>query len=133
GGRWQLVLPMVVAPRYVPGSASGRPTTGTGHAPDTDRAPDASRVTPGGAPGAGGKTVVVLELGDAVDDVTSPTHDLRKDKTGYTFVDAKSDHDAVVRWRAKVPAAGWVEAGDGGGYAAVVVEAPAAKPRKSEL
>lgn len=133
GGRWQLVLPMVVAPRYVPGSASGRPTTGTGRAPDTERAPDASRVTPGGAPGAGGKTVVVLELGDAVDDVTSPTHDIRKDKAGYTFVDAKSDHDAVIRWRAKVPAAGWVEASDDGGYAAVVVEAPAAAARKTAL
>jgi Ca-activated chloride channel family protein len=133
GGRWELVLPLVVAPRYVPGTASGRPTTGTGRSPDTDRAPDASRVTPGGAPGAGGKTDVVLELGADVDDVMSPTHDLVKGKVGYTLHDAKSDHDAVIRWRAKVPAAGWVEASDEGGYAAVVVEAPAATPRKGAL
>jgi Ca-activated chloride channel homolog len=124
GARWELVLPMVIAPRYVPGTASGRPTTGTGRAPDTDRAPDASRVTPGGAPGAGGKTDVVLEFGDGVDDVTSPTHDMTKGKAGYTLRDAKSDHDAVIRWRAKLPAAGWVEAADQGGYAAIVVEAP---------
>jgi Ca-activated chloride channel family protein len=51
GGRWELVLPMVVAPRHVPGTASGRATTGSGRAPDTDRAPDASRVTPAAAPG----------------------------------------------------------------------------------
>ncbi|HEY5920886.1 MAG TPA: VIT domain-containing protein, partial [Kofleriaceae bacterium] len=130
GGRWELVLPMVVAPRYVPGTASGRPTTGTGRAPDTERAPDASRVTPGGAPGAGGKTEVMLDFNDGVDDVTSPTHDLAKGKTGYTLRDAKSDHDAVIRWRAKLPAAGWVESSDDGGFAAVVVEAPAAAARK---
>jgi Ca-activated chloride channel family protein len=133
GGRWELVLPLVVAPRYVPGTVNGRPTTGTGRSPDTDRAPDASRVTPGGAPGAGGKTDVVLELGSDVDDVTSPTHDLVRDKAGYTLHDPKSDHDAVIRWRAKAPAAGWVEASDEGGYAAVVVETPAATPRKSAL
>lgn len=132
-GHWELALPMVVAPRYVPGSATGRPTTGTGRAPDTDRSPDASRVTPGGAPGAGGKTEVVVEYGDAVEDVTSPTHDLAKTKTGYAFTDAKSDHDAIVRWRAKVPMAGWVEKSDDGGFAAVMVEAPAAAPRKGAL
>jgi len=132
-GRWELVLPLVVAPRYVPGSASGKPTTGTGRAADTDRAPDASRVTPGGAPGAGGATDIVIELGDAVDDVTSPTHDLVKDKAGWAIHDAKSDHDAVVRWRAKLPHAGWVEPTDDGGVAAVVVEAPPAAARRAAL
>jgi Ca-activated chloride channel homolog len=132
-GRWELVVPMTIAPRYVPGTASGRPTTGTGRAPDTERAPDASRVTPGGAPGAGGKTDVVLELGDAVDDVASPTHDITKTKAGYTLRDAKSDHDAVIRWHAKLPANGWVEAGDDGGFAAVVVEAPQAAAKKGAL
>jgi Ca-activated chloride channel family protein len=133
GGRWELALPLVVAPRYVPGTASGRPTTGTGRAPDTDRAPDASRVTPGGAPGAGGATDIVLELGDAVDDVTSPTHELARTKAGWTIHDPKSDHDAIVRWRAKVPQAGWVEAGDDGGYAAVVVEAPPGAAKHAAL
>jgi Ca-activated chloride channel family protein len=133
GGRWELVLPMVVAPRYVPGTASGRPTTGTGRAPDTERAPDASRVTPGGAPGAGGSTEIALDFGDAVDDVTCPSHDLVKDKQGYAIRDAKSDHDAVIRWRAKLPATGWVEASDDGGFAAVVVEAPATPARKGTL
>lgn len=132
-GAWELVLPLVIAPRYVPGTASGRPTTGTGRAPDTDRAPDASRVTPGGSPGAGGKTDVAIEFGDPVDAVTSPTHELRAARGTYTFTDPKSDHDAVIRWKAKLPAAGWVEASDEGGFAAVVVESPPAAPRKTPL
>ncbi|MGE5185072.1 MAG: VIT domain-containing protein [Acidobacteriota bacterium] len=132
-GTWQLALPMVVAPRYVPGTASGRPTTGTGHAPDTDRAPDASRVTPAASPGAGGRTEVVLELADAVDDVTSPTHELKKQGASYVLVDEHSDHDAIVRWKGKLPDEGWVEQDDDGGYAAVMVAAPAAGARTKEV
>lgn len=124
-GVWQLVLPLVVAPRYVPGTASGRPTTGGGRAPDTDRAPDASRVTPAGAPDAGGAVDVAIEFADPVDDVASPTHALAGSQRRYTFVDPHGDHDAIVRWRAKTPALGWVEQDDDGGYAAVVVTGPA--------
>ncbi len=130
-GRWELVLPLVVAPRYVPGTATGRPTTGTGRAPDTDRAPDASRITPAGGPGAGGATAVKLHFIDRVTDLTSPTHELVVGRGGDArFVDAKTDHDAIVRWRSPAPAGGWVEASPDGGYAAVVVEAPPAKPRR---
>jgi len=133
-GTWELALPLVVAPRYVAGTASGRPSTGTGRAPDTDRAPDASRVTPGGAPGAGGPTSVVIEFADNVEGVTSPSHELSSTKGGYAFTDPKSDHDALIRWHAKAPTQAWVEAGDGGGYAAVLVEAkPAAATRKNAL
>jgi Ca-activated chloride channel homolog len=39
-------FPLVVAPRYIPGSALGGEDAGTGWAPDTDAAPDASRITP---------------------------------------------------------------------------------------
>jgi Ca-activated chloride channel homolog len=132
-GSWELVVPLVVAPRYVPGVASGRPTTGTGRAPDTDRAPDASRVTPGGEPGAGGRTDVTLELADA-EDVTSPTHELAKTRTGFAFTDPRTDHDAVIRWRSKAAQHAWVEPDRDGGYAAVLVEAkPAAGARKAAV
>jgi Ca-activated chloride channel family protein len=131
-GRWELAIPLTVAPRYVPGSATGRPTTGTGSAPDTDRAPDASRVSPTGGPGRGGSTVIAFLIEG--DDVTSPTHELTKTAGVYQVVDAKSDHDVIVRWRAKAPQQGWVESDDGGGYAAIVVEAkPAAKPGHVEF
>lgn len=133
-GTWELVVPLVIAPRYVPGVASGRPTTGAGGAPDTDRAPDASRITPKAAPGAGGRTDVVIELPDSVDDVTSPTHELTQSGTTYSFTDPKSDHDAIIRWRAKTATQAWAEQGDDGGYAAVLVEAkPAAATRKNPV
>jgi Ca-activated chloride channel family protein len=43
-GRYAFVFPMVVGPRYVPGSPTG--TSGGGWSPDTTRVPDASRITP---------------------------------------------------------------------------------------
>lgn len=130
-GTWELALPLVVAPRFVPGTATGRPTTGTGRAPDTDRAPDASRVTPGGAPGAGGKTDVKITFADKVDDVRSITHELKRAGAIATLVDPKSDHDMIVTWRAPATAAGWVEPSSDGGFAAVVVTAPLPPPRRS--
>ncbi len=43
-GVYEFVFPMVVGPRYVPGSAMG--STGNGFSPDTDKVPDGSRITP---------------------------------------------------------------------------------------
>ena len=48
-GQFQLRFPMVVGPRYVPGTpvlVEDQPQAGQGLALDTDRVPDASRVTP---------------------------------------------------------------------------------------
>ena len=39
-------FPLVVAPRYCPGTPLDGPPVGDGIAPDTDRVPDASRITP---------------------------------------------------------------------------------------
>src|SRR2546421_12725546 len=47
-GSYEFVFPMVVGPRYVPGEAAG--ARGDGFAPDTDRVPDGSRITPQPAP-----------------------------------------------------------------------------------
>ncbi len=132
-GTWELALPLVVAPRYVPGGASGRPTTGTGRSPDTDRAPDASRITPGGAPGAGGKTTVAIHFVEPVASVASSSHEITGSGQAYSFVDAASDHDAIVRWRAPAPASGWAEQDDDGGYAAVVVASSATAARKGAV
>ncbi|MEZ5352751.1 MAG: VIT domain-containing protein [Bryobacteraceae bacterium] len=43
-GTYEFVFPTVVGPRYIPGNATGR--SGGGWAPDTDRVPDASKITP---------------------------------------------------------------------------------------
>jgi Ca-activated chloride channel family protein len=39
-------LPLVVAPRYIPGTPLDRASAGSGYADDTDAVPDASRITP---------------------------------------------------------------------------------------
>lgn len=44
-GKVRLVFPMVVGPRYIPGTESTG-HSGTGWAPDTNAVPDASRITP---------------------------------------------------------------------------------------
>src|SRR6266545_4442784 len=44
-GAYEFVFPMVVGPRYIPGSPTGR-KQGNGFAPDTSQVPDASRITP---------------------------------------------------------------------------------------
>ncbi len=43
-GTYEFVFPMVVGPRYIPGAAVGK--QGGGWSQDTDRVPDASRITP---------------------------------------------------------------------------------------
>ena len=124
-GTWELALPLVVAPRYTPGTASGRPTTGSGRNPDTERSPDASRVTPHASPGAGGASEIAIEFATAVDGVTSPTHSLDHATKRFVVTDPTSDHDLLVRWHAKVPAEGWVESD---GFAAALITGPAAAP-----
>lgn len=45
-GTTELRLPLVVAPRYIPGTPTDRGAVGTGTEADTDLVPDASRITP---------------------------------------------------------------------------------------
>jgi Ca-activated chloride channel homolog len=45
-GQFRLRFPMVVGPRYIPGTPAPRASGGTGWSPDTAEVPDASRVTP---------------------------------------------------------------------------------------
>lgn len=47
-GTYSFAFPMVVGPRYIPGNVVGK--QGGGWSPDTDRVPDASRITPPVAP-----------------------------------------------------------------------------------
>lgn len=81
-GAYEFVFPMVVGPRYIPGSpVSGSPAErkGNGFAPNTDRVPDASRITPNSPPPAmrSGHDIsldVTLDAGLILDDVNSKTH-----------------------------------------------------------
>lgn len=77
-GAYEFVFPMVVGPRYIPGASSDRPS-GRGFASDTDRVPDASRVTPRAAPAGmrSGHDIsleVTLDAGLIVDNLVSKSH-----------------------------------------------------------
>ena len=93
-GSYEFVFPMVVGPRYVPGSATG--ASGNGFAPDTDRVPDGSRITPPPAPEGmrAGHDIsfdLTLDAGVAIDGLTSKTHEVD--------VERPDDHRAHLRLR----------------------------------
>jgi Ca-activated chloride channel homolog len=78
-GSYEFVFPMVVGPRYVPGNATGAQSTG--FSPDTDRVPDASRITPQPAPAGmrAGHDIsldLMLDAGVPLDALNSKTHEV---------------------------------------------------------
>jgi len=91
-GSYEFVFPMVVGPRYVPGTPTG--SQGNGLAPETNQVPDASRVTPQPAPvgmraGHDVSIDVSLDAGVPIDVLSSKTHDVS--------VERPDDRRAVVR------------------------------------
>jgi len=79
-GAYEFVFPMVVGPRYVPGASTGE-KGGNGFSSDTDRVPDASRITPNAAPAGmrSGHDIsleVSLDAGLILDSVDSKTHSI---------------------------------------------------------
>jgi Ca-activated chloride channel homolog len=77
-GAYEFVFPMVVGPRYVPGSPKPE-SQGKGFAPDTNHVPDASRITPKSLPAGmrSGHDIsleVALDAGLIIDNIDSKTH-----------------------------------------------------------
>jgi Ca-activated chloride channel family protein len=91
-GAYEFTFPMVVGPRYIPGTPTGN--QGGGTKPDTDKVPDASRITPPVMPqgmraGHDISLEVVLDAGVSLDGIKSKSHEID--------VDRKSASSAVVR------------------------------------
>ena len=84
-GAYQFVFPMVVAPRYIPGQPIGKQAGGW--APDTDKVPDASKITPHVAP-EGTRTghdisiELALDAGVPLLQLSSVSHQIEIDRTG---------------------------------------------------
>ncbi len=94
-GTYEFVFPMVVGPRYIPGTPTGE--TGAnpgGWSPDTSQVPDASRITPPVTPQrsrAGHEISINLSLdaGVPIDSIKSVLHEVD--------VERPDNHRAVVR------------------------------------
>ncbi len=118
-GIFSLRFPMVVAPRYIPGKVIGTEKEGTdiqfsgsGWSVDTDKVPDASRITPPVITTEGEKinpVHLVLELaaGFPVSRLTSLYHGIRvegeADQTQRIHFngEVKADRDFVLEWEAE--------------------------------
>src|SRR5215207_9041938 len=79
-GTYEFVFPMVVGPRYIPGTPTGRKAP-RGRRPNTDRVPDAARLTPAAAPrgtraGHDISVEVSLDAGLLVEGLKSPSHEV---------------------------------------------------------
>lgn len=82
-GSYEFVFPMVVGPRYIPGQPIQEPIEklGGGWAPDTDRVPDASKITPPVAPkgeraGHDISLELVLDTGVPLESLLSLSHEI---------------------------------------------------------
>jgi Ca-activated chloride channel family protein len=92
-GTYEFAFPMVVGPRYIPGKiAIG--VTGTGTVPDTNRVPDASKITPPVSPTRAGHDIsitVAIDAGVPIQNLRSTTHVVNVTQTGA--------NEATVRLR----------------------------------
>jgi Ca-activated chloride channel family protein len=107
-GQTELRLPLVLAPRYIPGVPVERPSVGQGTEVDTDQVPDASRITPPRlAPGFDPKTSLALAvelLGQAADLACAQHAVAQRTQDEVTRIELareneRLDRDFVLRWR----------------------------------
>jgi Ca-activated chloride channel family protein len=111
-GRFHLRFPMTLTPRYVAGTALPD-RTGNGWAPDTDRVPDASMITPPQVTASRNHRIslsATINAGMPLEIIASRYHPITvREKGGryeVTLADADTpmDHDFELAWQA-VPAA----------------------------
>src|SRR5947209_9502008 len=88
-GNYEFSFPTVVGPRYVPGAPTGDPPKGGGTLPDTDRVPDASRISPPVMPegvraGHDISIDVALDAGVPIDGLKSVSHEVDVERPSAT-------------------------------------------------
>lgn len=117
-GQWELVVPLVVGPRFL-----------SGHVPDPERvSPPVSPVDTG----LRATLDVHAALGQPAATITSPTHTWTQTRSNDGFdaklVDVPLTRDAILRWTPRVnePVAVALREGD---HVLVMLEAPDAPPR----
>src|SRR5437879_1213749 len=144
-GGYEFVFPMVVGPRYIPGQATGKQAGGS--APDTDKVPDASRITPNVAlPRTRAGHDISLELaidaGVPIQELRSTSHQIDVERTAMGFAKVKLQNEGEIPNKdfvLKYDVAGeqisdavlshWVPQGSAdGGYFTLILQPPARVP-----
>src|SRR5437762_658745 len=136
-GSYEFVFPMVVGPRYVPGEPVG--AKGNGFAPNPNRVPDASRITPAPPPeglraGHDISLDIMLDAGVSIDGLASKTHDLdierADDRRAHLHLKALAtipNKDFILRYDVagqKMQDALMTHAGNNGGYFTLILQPP---------
>ena len=105
-GTTELRLPLVVAPRYIPGTPQSRTPVGDGIEWDTDQVPDASRISPprlakGFDPKVALKIEVELADDGELSDLACSQHAIRMSggKIALSKQDELLDRDFILRWK----------------------------------
>jgi Ca-activated chloride channel family protein len=104
-GTTELRLPLLVAPRYIPGRPLPRDPVGDGVEWDTDQVPDASRLTPPRlAPGFDPKVALGIEVEIAdglLSDLACSQHAVKmaNGRIALSSQDELLDRDFILRWK----------------------------------
>ncbi|HEY9851755.1 MAG TPA: VIT domain-containing protein [Leptolyngbyaceae cyanobacterium] len=139
-GNYEFVFPMVVGPRYIPGNPI--PPSGV----DTDRVPDASRITPpvlrpGTRSGHDINVTVEIDAGVPISDIRSTSHQITTQRQGniWQVQLAKEDNipnkDLILRYRIagnNTEATVLTQSDEKGGHFAVYL-IPALRYRSNEI
>jgi Ca-activated chloride channel family protein len=146
-GTYEVAFPMVVGPRYIPGQALPGPQSGTGTRKDTDKVPDASRISPAYAPPMerSGHTIGLamrIDAGAPLETLETPAHDVTLSRLSPSLVDIAlrdkaeiPNRDFVVRWRLaanELKTALFAHRGGDEGYVALLLE-PKHDPVPAEI
>ena len=138
-GTYEFVFPMVVGERYVSGTPTNWAPVGTGTAADTDKVPDASRVTPpvaakGTRTGKDISIAVSVDAGSRIRSYKVPTHAVTGglDADGRLAVKLEKktsipNRDFVLRYRVAQPSVAstvFLDGDDEGGHFTLVVQPP---------
>jgi Ca-activated chloride channel family protein len=144
-GVYEFVFPMVVGPRYIPGQPAGK--QGGGWAPDTDRVPDASRITPPVTPpgtraGHDISLEVTLDAGVPIDTVTSASHEVTVERPNLRSAAVRLRDQAVIPNKdftlrydvagAKIADAALAHSGARGGFFTLILQPPE-RPAAAEI
>lgn len=139
-GNYEFVFPMVIGPRYIPGTPIENPAIGGGSAAapmllnqDTDLVPDASRlnapILPAGMrSGQDIQVTVEIDAGVEIRELCSPSHQIQSEQLGSTLrvtlagADTIPNKDLILRYQVagdRTQATVLTQADDRGGHFAV--------------